>query len=261
MRPSEWAAQALLERALPGARAEWVASQSNGEWDFDLHIAQAIYPVEVTQATSQEAEEFTATLLGRGGAKSNVPRKQARWCWSVTVSRLAKINTVRKRLDDLLSQLEVTGLTQFDVQDSDSRPEVQALWQEIRVTDGFRHPDGEQVGHHLMFPVDSAMLSSNQVVAALEREAQKDDNRRKLGRSPAAHRHLFVHIAYDCYPAFEAMLQCGVPHSAMRLPSEVTAIWAACVVDEGRYLLWSFDRSSGWQSYGTITVGPSPADA
>ena len=261
MRPNERAAQSLLERALPGARAEWVASQSNGEWDFDLHVAQAVYPVEVTRATSQAAEELTATLVGKGGTKGNVPRVRASGCWSVTVSRLAKINTVRRRLDELLAQLEVTGLTQFSVQDGAAAPEVQALWTETRVTDGFRHPEGELVAHHLMFPIDSAMLSSDQVVAAVEREAKKDDNRNKLGRSASLQRHLFVHIAYDCYPAFEAMGKCGLPYSSVRLPSEVTQIWAARSMGGASYLLWSYDQSRGWQSYGVIGIGRSRPDA
>ena len=263
MRPNEKIAQVLLERALPGARAEWKVSQSHGEWDFDLHLDGAICPVEVTQATSQDAEEFSAALFGKGGVKSSVPRVRSQGCWSVTVSRLAKINTVRKRLDGLLADLETTGLTSFSVQAAEAmgRPEVRALWEEIRVTDGFRNPEAELVAHQLMAPIDSAMLASDQVVAALEREVRKPDNRKKLGRSAATRRHLFVHIAYDCYPAFEAMSQCGLPHSLVRLPSEVTHVWAARFMGETGYLLWSFDRASAWHSYGVVTSGPVPPDA
>jgi hypothetical protein len=182
--------------------------------------------------------------------------------WAVTVSRLSNIRNVRERLDEMLAALESTGLRMFDVRDyrGDAPHAVDALWNELRVTDGFCNPEWELAEHMLMSPPDSAMLSSDQVVSAVQQEVVKVDNRRKLGRSDAAQRHLFVHIAYRSYPAHEAMRACGLPTKALILPPEVTHVWVARAFSDAELLLWSFD-AKGWRSHGRITIGSDMVDA
>jgi hypothetical protein len=114
--------------------------------------------------------------------------------------------------------------------------------------------------HELMSPRDSAMLSSDQVVSAVEHEAGKQDNRRKLARSTAAQRHLFVHIAYHAYPAYEAMRAGALPVTNLTLPSEITHVWVARYVDDSTFLLWAFD-ARGWRSYGMVALASGVADA
>src|SRR5579862_3378446 len=185
MRSSERIAKLLIERVRPDAQAHAVVSQSHGEWDFDLNCAGATYPMEVTQATSNQSESLHAALSGRDGENSVIPRVRARTSWAVTVSRQANIRRIRERLDALLVDLESTGLTMFDVSDHNGNipAAVHALWNELRITDGFCNPNWERAEHMLMAPRDSAMLSSDQVVSAVQREAVKEDNRRKLARS------------------------------------------------------------------------------
>jgi hypothetical protein len=152
MRPSERIAKLLIERALLGASAHPVSSQSHGEWDLDVHCAGVCFPMEVTQATSIQSESFYAALSGRGGQNSIIPRSRARMSWAVTVSRLASIRKVRERLDDLLAALESTGLTMFDVRDNSLPTPVHAMWEELRIRDGFCSPDWALAEHMLMPP-------------------------------------------------------------------------------------------------------------
>jgi hypothetical protein len=97
------------------------------------------------------------------------------------------------------------------------------------------------------------MLSSDQVVSAVQREATKEDNRRKLARSAEPQRHLFVHVSYHSYPAFEAMRVCGLPVQQLALPPEITHVWVARPFSESEFLLWAFD-ARGWRSHGRITI-------
>lgn len=257
MRPSERVAKLLIERAIPGADARPVPSQSQGEWDFNVHIGAIAFPLEVTQATSEKSESLHAALFARDGEASIVPRSRAKKSWAVTVSRRSNIRAIRKRLDELVADLEATGFTTFDIQRySTPAPQaIQALWDELMITDGFSTSAWEIDGHALMPPRDSAMLSSDQVVSAVTREADKDDNRRKLGRSNALEKHLFVHIAYHCYPAHEAMRSCGIPARALRLPPEITHVWVARGFGDSQWLLWAFD-AGGWRSHDMITIHP-----
>jgi hypothetical protein len=261
MRIAERIAKQLLERVIAGARAEPIVAQNHGEWDWDIHVGGMTFPMEVTQATSQKSESLYAAIFGEDG-RNALPCLTTRYVWAVTASRLTNVAKVRKRLDHLLAELETTGLTMFDVRDQEvvAVPEVHALWKELRITDGFCNPEWEIREHTLMAPIDSAMLASEQVVSAVEREANKNDNRRKLGKSSATERHLFVHIAYHSYPAYEAMRACALPVQRLRLPAEITNVWVARALGESEFLLWAFD-SRGWRSYGSVTIGPDAPDA
>jgi hypothetical protein len=262
MRPSERIAKLLIERVFPEAYAEPVVVQSHGEWDLDVYSGETAFPMEVTQATSGRSESLYGAIVGADGQGCAVPRSQARGSWAVTVSRLTNVRKVRKRLDQLLAALETTGLTMFDVRDPEmaDKPEVRALWEELRITDGFSNSDWQVPNHELMAPIDSAMLASDQVVSAVQREVDKEDNLKKLARSNAPERHLFVHIAYHSYPAYEAMRTSGLPMRGLHLPSEITHVWVARAFGEAEYLLWAFD-SRGWRSYGRIALSAVAPDA
>jgi hypothetical protein len=97
-------------------------------------------------------------------------------------------------------------------------------------------------------------LDGNQVVAAVEAEARKQDNRRKLGTT-AGERHLGVYVDYLGYPAHASMLAGLLPSHAPQLPEEVTHVWVVC--DHGEqpeYLVWTFNRAEGWVDCGAFTM-------
>ncbi len=64
MDQAEKVAQRLFESVIPGARMEYRASQSKGEYDFDLHYADGrVSAVEVTSSVDQALEETHHAII------------------------------------------------------------------------------------------------------------------------------------------------------------------------------------------------------
>lgn len=263
MRASEVIAKKLIERVIPGSIMHPIISQSAGEWDFDLIVGRTVSALEVTQSTGRRTEGLWAAVFGKDGAKSSFPRVLASGSWIVTVSHLADVRQVRLKADALLAQLEAVGRDRFSVRESDdmTSPTVRPLWEELRLTDGYRV---ERIvgGHEIAPPHERAMLSSDQVVAAIEREAHKADNRRKLAQAATSERHLFVQLGDLSYPAREAMRACGPPVRHASLPTEITHVWVSGHFGLGdEHRLWRFDPARGWHDFGLIDLGIDVADA
>jgi hypothetical protein len=263
MRASEVIAKELIERAIRGSMMRSIISQSAGEWDFDLIVGNSVSALEVTQSTGQRTEGLWAAIFGKDGAKSSFPRVLASGSWIVTVSHLADVRQVRLKADALLARIEAEGRNQFSVRETDDMqsPTARVLWEELRLTDGFRL-EGAVGDHEIAPPHERAMLSSDQVVAAVEREAHKADNRRKLGQAATTERHLFVQLGDLSYPAREAMRACGLPTRHVSLPTEITHIWVSGHFGLGdEHRLWRFDPAHGWHDFGLIDLGIDVADA
>lgn len=261
MRRDENIVAALIEHALPGSRMEPVHNQSAGEWDFNLVIGDRVSPVEVTRSTSQRMEGFHAAIFGEDGEQQYVERKRAAHPWMITASPLSNVRKLRARADRLLADIEAEGRTEFNIaRDSADSSAVLAIWNAVRISDGEQMTDVVSTHHQILTPIDSAILSSEQVIAAVEREAHKSDNRAKLERSSAAERHLFVQIDHLGYPAKEAMRVCGLPYKPLALPSEITHVWVSSHVGLGEeYLVWRFDHERGWADFGVVDLAASSA--
>jgi len=234
-----------------------IVSQSSGEWDFDLIVDSSISAVEVTQSTGERTEGLYAAIFGKDGTKSSFPRVLASTGWIVTVSNYSDIRQVRRSADALIAQLEAEGRTEFSVSDNDDMASstVRTMWEELRITDAYRPAGIDFAEHEIAPPHYGAMLSSDQVVAAVERETRKDDNRRKLAVASTQERHLFVHLSDLSYPAHEAMRSCGLPDVPVTLPSEITHVWVAAHFGMGdAHLLWRFDATNGWHNFGYIDL-------
>jgi hypothetical protein len=105
-------------------------------------------------------------------------------------------------------------------------------------------------------PGRGGQLSGEQVVAAVELEANKTDNRTKLGRASSAIRHLAV--VFDDHNGLgrTSMLEGFVPDRPAALPPEITTAWAISRYYGGsdEYLVWRNKSGAAWEVIGTIEV-------
>jgi hypothetical protein len=98
---------------------------------------------------------------------------------------------VRERIDAHVAAIENEDRRSFDVrEDPDLSDAVRAIWTDLWVTDGTETaevPDGYIA---LGYPPDSATLGSDQLNEAIQLQAEKPDNLRKLDVT-ASERHLY----------------------------------------------------------------------
>jgi hypothetical protein len=258
MRSEERAVAQIIEAIRPTCRMEYSVEQSHGECDFVLRDGEGAYPFEVTRYTNPRAQEIYAAIEGRDGTGAFVNRRLAQHDWWVFPTHITNIRRVRDHVDRLLADVEAEGFTQFDVRTDTASPAVQRMWQEIRILHGVQMPWSPPGRIGIATPGDGATLSSDQVVSAVEAEAAKPDNRKKLGLE-AAERHLCVYVDYLGYPAHSVMLNGMLPSQHPRLPPEVTHLWVMCDHAEGpEYVVWSYERTAGWQDHGVYVESSEP---
>jgi hypothetical protein len=254
MRFEERIAAQLVERALTGATMTFVVQQANNECDFRLAVSDQTFPLEVTTFTNEDTRRLYARIAGNDGDGHFIPRTQARRDWYVTPSHRSDPRAIRERIDAHLAAIEDEGRDSFDVaMDANQSAAVRALWLDLWVTDGTIGewiPPG-QIG--ISFPPDGAMLASDQINSAVEREATKEDNVRKLTDANAAERHLFVYFDWHGYPAQASMRRGLIPTTFPNIPATITHVWAATPTGvDGEHMLWCANRSTGWRDLGVF---------
>ncbi|MCC7064472.1 MAG: hypothetical protein IT456_16790 [Planctomycetes bacterium] len=258
MRNEEKAVAGIIEAIRVGSRMEYSRHQSHGECDFLLHDGDGVYPFEVTRHTNARSQEMNAAILGRDGRAAFLDRHLAQKDWWIFPSRNANIRRVRAQADRLLADIESEGLSEFDVNTNGASPAVQRIWNEISVLYGTHMPWSPAGRIGIATPGGGGFLSGDEVVCAIECEAAKEDNRRKLG-TDADERHLCVYVDYLGYPAHSVMLAGLLPSQEPDLPPEVTHLWVICDFGEGpEYIVWSFARGGQWKNHGTFIESASP---
>jgi hypothetical protein len=115
---------------------------------------------------------------------------------------------------------------------------------------GFGGPAGRVL---VSAPDDDRMWSSDHsdpgrhVVAVIEEEVAKPDNRRKLIVSADTNSHLFIWVDEDNYLPWRDILDGHLPDRPPALPTEITTVWVATSV-AGTVLYWFCRAGFGWRS-------------
>lgn len=90
---------------------------------------------------------------------------------------------------------------------------------------------------------------------AIREEADKPDNRRKLGAAKTEERHLFVYVHPRNYLPWVALVDFESAAEPIAMPPEVTDVWAAT---EGRslneFVVWRARRGEPWRNCGPLTL-------
>ena len=231
--------------------------QSAGSHDFDLEYSdRAQAALEVTISTNQSREATVAAIsdVRKGGAfiKANLCRKD----WWVHPAPNANINRIRAQVDEYLAAIEADGLDRFiGPVDSDAYLSVERIYTDLLIEGGsvMKWKNPGRIG--ISYPGDGGFVVPENLQKAIEREALKGDNRRKLGSAGTAERHLFVYISSQNFLAWAALTDGDMPDNTPQLPDEITDVWAVTGAGQkDKYIVWRASKGAQWQNLGLVEI-------
>jgi hypothetical protein len=261
LRDEELWVAGCIQAALPGVIVgQHDDNTTANAYDLDLSVrgGRTYGAVEVTMAADAELVEFLKLVHARGG----------RWIapqitggWRVMVLPAARVKRLVTELPTLLGNLESAGVIEFSNRTS-TPSGLATVAHDLGVVSArqadTRFPGSIYVLAELPMEQTSgwAAPTGDAVSTWISQwigERSQADNLRKLQRSGAAERHLFVIV-----PGLESTAPFGVNDLLMRtgaplpasppvLPAEVTHVWIMGVWQSGQGFRWSPDN--GWQTF------------
>lgn len=223
-------AKRVLRRLLGGDVVDRDVEGAQNTRDFDLLVGDMV--THAVEVTSVQLGAARATRAGLERLRQQDLGLTA--SWDVYVHEEAQTRPIERNAPRLLNLMYENGVTQFDSLDPPAEP---ALAEAIEELASLRIPRG-RASTTPPFRLSaggfgSGSLDPSNITSALESEAGKPDNRRKLASAPAgATRHLFVWL-HDSHWYVSSLLRDPISTPpAPLLPAEIDVVWAA--VGEGR---------------------------
>lgn len=110
-------------------------------------------------------------------------------------------------------------------------------------------------GIRIALPADGGLVDTTLVNGAVETEALKPDNRRKLGSAGGSEKHLFVYVARTRHVVWVAVRDEVPPSVGPQLPPEITDVWVATWAGDGAWhTVWRARRGSPWSHMGQVNI-------
>lgn len=257
MRPNEEYAAALLKRAIPGAVPQLISSQSAGEHDLDLVVDERVIAVEVTEHTHEPSEALLSAIYDH--EEQGLLRAPGCGGWYVFLHQQAKVREIRRKGPALFRRLEEEGIRSFDIRDDPRHPVIREVWASLRIESATLIDALPAEILWLNGPSEAGSASPDLIVHAVESEANKPDNSRKLARAVADEKHLFVFCAESVGLARHAVLSPFIPSSAPALPAHIDCCWvAARQMGSSAHVVLQFRRASGWRRLGELPLPEMP---
>ena len=226
---------------MPGTKLRFNHDQSISIADFAItRNREEIGALEVTRSTVAESEELHSLIR----KKRFLERKHCQSDWMVQLGDQARFNHARKNVDRYLSDIELLDIDEFHSEIHHRIEPVRKIWLELRVEADWKSKL-KQPGIGILPPPSGGYARPESVWEAVQQEATKGDNLRKLRKSNCSERHLFVFIDGLQGPAYVSIRDNELPQSIPKLPPRITHVWAAA--EEGHLLyVWRADHK-GWQ--------------
>jgi hypothetical protein len=250
---AEIVAQYLLEAVLVGVRMVYRTDQSRGEHDFDLFYPDGrVSAVEVTSSVDEVGEGTNAAIRDKRKGGRAIKTRLCKNDWYITPDAGANINKVRAKADEYLAALESAGIERF-FGPTGSHPTVERVYCELGIVNGTAFPRREPGTIWMAPPGGGGALNASTAIEAVEREAYKADNRKKLSAAGTAETHLVVYIYMTNYLPWCALTDFAPPPELPRLPPEITDIWACSETrSNGDFAAWRASALSPWHSLGRL---------
>ena len=249
-----------MEAISPGTEMRDRTNYGVGAHDFDLYRAgRLVASVEVTASVDQELDQTLAAINDKSKGSQSVPAQRCKLDWWVHPLPRARIDRLREKIDDYLSEVEAEGVGNFfSWVDAGTSPAVSRIFHDLQVecAQVARFNPPGQI--RIVRPGGGGPVNAIDVQRSVEVEAAKSDNRKKLRASGLDERHLFVYVEPTHYLPWKALVREQPPESAPALPDEITRVWAAaasCAL--GEFVVWSAERGQRWEAARLVTLSQS----
>lgn len=243
----------ILQAALPGVQIAPVDLGGGPRQLHDFNLERGNGTVEALEVTEATIEELRAANAAREKQLpgATLPAPGLRRSWHIYPSQRTRMVELRKAiplLDQIEAKIRVDGLESWD-----QHPAAQRLFTEFHIE--YARPWGETDDPKLVVGrapdlsewIENPNNPGSWVQQAVQDEANKEDNRRKLVASGAAERHLFVWVDLDYYLPWKDLDFGRLPVTPPTLPNEITTVWAAASAADGQCVVWRVRPPNPWQ--------------
>jgi hypothetical protein len=256
MNRPEAVAKHLIQRACLGSQARYVDDQSAGQHDFDLTFPDGRKGIlEVTRATLQIQRQLDAQIAAaqrRGLLNATLCRHG----WCIYLGLNANVRAVQQKADEYLAAIEAEARTCFSsFTDSYESEAVRRIWEDLGVEAGTTAQWRQGPAIALMDPGYGGSPSPDAVSRAVETEASKSDNLRKLTAAQGRESHIAVVFERLCFEGWAALCGCEPQGAAPVLPHQITHAWAiAATRDADQYVAWLAANRGPWRRLGYYAI-------
>lgn len=253
MNRSEALAERIL-RSILDADLQYVGDQPRRSHDFDIVFRDgSTAPLEVTRSVDQNVVAGIAAVRKHG---STIPRERCDNGWWIVPSPEAEIKLVLEEADEYLAAIEPEleeDRFHFPM-NAHECPSVLRIFQDLGIEYGSKIHSGAD--HILATPgSEGGWVNAQNVVDALELEANKLDNTGKLTGSPSGEAHLFVEMDFNNFLPWVSLIDEDPPNEPPRFPDVITDIWAAAIARDGvHYRVWHAKNGQIWSDKGFVRL-------
>ena len=267
----------VFENMLPGAEMMFRDDQSHGEYDFDLRYRDGtLAAVEVTESTDERQQQTSAEIRNEKKGGPVIKAKKCQKTWMIFPIQNANISNIRKKADEYLSSLEQAGIERFSsyldavtsrrckklgIEKSIASPVpecIENICVDLQLNSGLVVDEGGTPEIFIHHPVGGGAVGSSVAIKAGEREASKEDNRKKLGAAKIDKRHLVVYV--DIGLPWIALMTFEPPPALPELPEEITHIWLighSGEANKNEFIVWGAGKNEPWHSQ-VVSIKPAP---
>lgn len=251
-------ARRVLAKTMPGMSIEPLDPGGGPRSlpDFEL-VIEGCEPIalEVTTATQPDLRQTRARFESQLAERIEAPQLRSSWHLYAEVG--SDVRRIRRDVVASLAELELEwssapppDLIFFGPTNAARSPSVRALWQTLGIVWGRAYPSSGGAFVFVSPPSDPREWTDEHpgafVTEAVETEAAKADNVRKLAESGRSERHLFVGVDPLSYPPWQDLDRGVVPPDPPRLPEEITTAWVATAGSDGRDIAWRATPPDIW---------------
>ena len=126
---------------------------------------------------------------------------------------------------------------------------VEKLCYDLQIRSGAIVGKGGSPQIFINHPVRGGAVDPSVAIESGEREAWKDDNRKKLGAAKTDERHLVVYV--DSGLPWIALIDFEPPSAAPKIPQEISHIWLighSGEASKNEFVVWRAGRGQPWHS-------------
>lgn len=171
------------------------------------------------------------------------------YSWVINVTELARVNELRRRIDELLLELERQNILQFDLR---FRQQLEP-WEQPLSDAGLRSGRATTTERTVILVTTSGggSTGADAINEVVEQLAALPDNSEKLSTADGDEHHLFVWIDHSAPMLSAALGSPWPPESAPTVPDHVDVVWVAdgpwSDVDRATRHLWRVRPPEAWE--------------